>query len=48
MGAAAAGAGGWRAAGLQRFAFELDGLPPGEKPDGATLRLTAVAGRQGH
>ena len=31
-------------AGLQRFAFELDGLPPGEKPDGATLRLTAVSG----
>ena len=31
-------------AGLQRFAFELDGLPPGAKPDGATLRLTAVAG----
>jgi len=31
-------------AGLQRFVFELDGLPPGAKPDGATLRLTAVAG----
>ena len=31
-------------AGLQRFAFELDGLPPGAKPAGATLRLTAVAG----
>ena len=31
-------------AGLQRFAFELDGLPPGAKPDGATLRLTAVSG----
>jgi DsbC/DsbD-like thiol-disulfide interchange protein len=31
-------------AGLQRFAFELDGLPPGEKPDGASLRLTAVSG----
>jgi hypothetical protein len=30
--------------GLHRFAFELDGLPPGAKPDGATLRLTAVAG----
>jgi DsbC/DsbD-like thiol-disulfide interchange protein len=30
--------------GLQRFVFELDGLPPGEKPDGATLRLTAVSG----
>lgn len=33
-------------AGLQRFAFELDGLPPGEQAEGATLRLTAVAGDQ--
>lgn len=32
--------------GQQRFAFELDGLPAGAKPDGATLRLTAVAGEQ--
>ena len=31
-------------AGLQRFAFVLDGLPPGETGKGATLRLTAVAG----
>jgi DsbC/DsbD-like thiol-disulfide interchange protein len=31
-------------AGLQRFAFELDGLPPGEKASGSMLRLTAVAG----
>jgi DsbC/DsbD-like thiol-disulfide interchange protein len=31
-------------AGQQRFAFELEGLPPGENPDGATLRLTAVSG----
>jgi len=31
-------------AGLQRFAFELDGLPPGETASGATLRLTAVSG----
>jgi DsbC/DsbD-like thiol-disulfide interchange protein len=30
-------------AGLQRFAFVVDGLPPGAKPDGAVLRLTAVA-----
>lgn len=30
--------------GLQRFAFELDGLPPGAKAEGATLRLTAVSG----
>jgi len=33
-------------AGLQRFAFALAGLPPGDKPDGATLRLTAVAGNK--
>jgi len=31
-------------AGLQRFAFDLDGLPPGETGKGAALRLTAVAG----
>jgi DsbC/DsbD-like thiol-disulfide interchange protein len=34
------------APGLQRFTFELDGLPPGEKADGATLLLTAVAGER--
>jgi DsbC/DsbD-like thiol-disulfide interchange protein len=28
--------------GLQRFAFELDGLPPGASARGASLRLTAV------
>jgi DsbC/DsbD-like thiol-disulfide interchange protein len=33
-------------AGLQRFAFALDGLPSGAKPDGAVLRLTAVAGEK--
>ena len=33
-------------AGEQRFAFELDGLPPDTKADGATLTLTAVAGDQ--
>jgi DsbC/DsbD-like thiol-disulfide interchange protein len=33
-------------AGQQRFAFELDGLPPGEKADGASLRLTAVSGNK--
>jgi DsbC/DsbD-like thiol-disulfide interchange protein len=32
--------------GQQRFAFELDGLPPGAKPDGATVTLTAVADEQ--
>jgi DsbC/DsbD-like thiol-disulfide interchange protein len=29
-------------AGQQRFVFALDGLPPETKPQGATLRLTAV------
>jgi DsbC/DsbD-like thiol-disulfide interchange protein len=31
-------------AGTQRFSFALDGLPPGATAEGATLRLTAVAG----
>jgi DsbC/DsbD-like thiol-disulfide interchange protein len=31
-------------AGLQRFAFALDGLPPGVTAAGATLKLTAVMG----
>jgi DsbC/DsbD-like thiol-disulfide interchange protein len=31
-------------AGLQRFAFELDGAPPGAKYEGAAIMLTAVAG----
>jgi DsbC/DsbD-like thiol-disulfide interchange protein len=30
--------------GVKRFAFELDGLPPGVKPDGAALKLTLVSG----
>jgi DsbC/DsbD-like thiol-disulfide interchange protein len=29
--------------GRRRFAFDLDGLPPGAKPEGAVLRLTAVS-----
>jgi DsbC/DsbD-like thiol-disulfide interchange protein len=29
--------------GLRRFGFDLDGVPPGATPDGATLRFTAVA-----
>lgn len=28
--------------GVIRFAFELDGLPPGAKPDGAALKFTLV------
>jgi DsbC/DsbD-like thiol-disulfide interchange protein len=28
--------------GLQRFVFELDGMPPGVKPNGATITLTAI------
>ena len=31
-------------AGLRRFAFDLDGAPPGAKYDGAAITLTAVAG----
>lgn len=34
------------AGGVQRFAFELDGLPPGASAEGATLKLT-VAGPGG-
>lgn len=30
------------AGGVQRFAFELDGLPPGASAEGATLKLTAA------
>ena len=32
-------------AGLRRFAFDLDGLPPGAKTDGVLLTLTLVAGQ---
>jgi DsbC/DsbD-like thiol-disulfide interchange protein len=28
--------------GIKRFAFELEGLPPGAKPDGAALKFTLV------
>lgn len=28
---------------VRRFGFDLDGLPPGASPDGATLKLTAVS-----
>ncbi|MFB9270228.1 protein-disulfide reductase DsbD domain-containing protein [Bradyrhizobium erythrophlei] len=30
--------------GVKRFAFELEGLPPGASPDGAALKLTLVGG----
>jgi DsbC/DsbD-like thiol-disulfide interchange protein len=30
--------------GVKRFAFELDGLPPGADPEGAALKLTLVGG----
>jgi DsbC/DsbD-like thiol-disulfide interchange protein len=32
------------APGVKRFSFELEGLPPGAKPDGAALKLTLVGG----
>jgi DsbC/DsbD-like thiol-disulfide interchange protein len=31
-------------AGLRRFGFAIDGVPPGEKADGADIRLTMTAG----
>jgi len=34
------------AAGSKRFAFELDGLPSGAKPEGASVKLTATAGSE--
>jgi DsbC/DsbD-like thiol-disulfide interchange protein len=30
-------------AGMRRFAFDLDGAPPGEKAEGAAVKLTAVS-----
>jgi hypothetical protein len=33
-------------AGRQRFAFDLDGAPPGAGYEGALLTLTAVSGRE--
>jgi DsbC/DsbD-like thiol-disulfide interchange protein len=30
--------------GVKRFAFQLDGLPPGAQPSGAALKLTLVGG----
>jgi len=34
--------------GTKRFAFELEGLPPGAKPDGAALKLTLVGGERAY
>ena len=34
--------------GVKRFAFELDGLPPGARPDGAALKLTLVGGERAY
>lgn len=34
--------------GVKRFAFELDGLPPGAKPEGAALKLTLVGGERSY
>lgn len=34
--------------GVKRFAFELEGLPPGAKPDGAALKLTLTGGDRAH
>ena len=34
--------------GVKRFAFDLDGLPPGANPDGAALKLTLVGGARAY
>jgi DsbC/DsbD-like thiol-disulfide interchange protein len=34
--------------GVKRFAFDLDGLPPGGNPDGAALKLTLVGGERAY
>lgn len=34
--------------GVKRFVFELDGLPPGAKPDGAALKLTLVGSERAY
>ena len=34
--------------GVKRFAFELDGLPPGTEPEGAALKLTLVSGERAY
>jgi len=34
--------------GVKRFAFELDGMPPGTNPEGAALKLTLVGGEHSY
>src|SRR6202162_1983596 len=34
--------------GVKRFAFELDGVPPGVNPEGAALKLTLVSGERSY
>ena len=34
--------------GVKRFVFELEGLPPGAKPDGAALKFTLVGGERAY
>ena len=34
--------------GVKRFAFDLDGLPPGAHPEGAALKLTLVGGERSY
>jgi DsbC/DsbD-like thiol-disulfide interchange protein len=34
--------------GIKRFAFDLEGLPPGASPDGAALKLTLVGGERAY
>jgi DsbC/DsbD-like thiol-disulfide interchange protein len=34
--------------GVKRFAFELDGVPPGIDPEGAALKLTLVSGERSY
>jgi DsbC/DsbD-like thiol-disulfide interchange protein len=34
--------------GVKRFAFDLDGLPPGANPDGAALKLTLVGAERAY
>ena len=34
--------------GVKRFVFELDGLPPGAKPEGAALKFTLVGGERAY